>query len=101
MGEVCIPRERRVTGIALSCRLDMVARFTGGGTAVVTARTGSGHIRMVEAYIGPARSRDMAGITLSRSRNMVGVLTRRLSTVMAGGAAACHQVVVKLNRCPV
>ena len=79
----------------------MVTRFTRGRAAVMTAGAGAGHIRVVEAYIGPARSRDMAGVTLRGRRNMIRILARSLITVMAGRAAAGRQAMVKANRLPV
>ena len=79
----------------------MVARFTRGRSTIMTTGAGTGHIRMVEAHIGPARCRDMAGVALRGRGYMIRILTRCLITVMAGRAATGGQAMVEVHRPPV
>lgn len=63
-----------VTGVALGCARNVIGRFTQGRSAVVAGRAAASNRRrgrgMIEGAGRPAYGRVVAGITLSRGRNM-------------------------------
>lgn len=94
------PADRRcMAGVTLRISGNMGYRFTRGYDAVVAARTGAGHARVIEGAGAPG-NRSVAGFTGFAGHNVIIRLADRIHIVVAGFAASRDIAMIESDTCP-
>jgi len=94
------PGDRRVAVIAVVAAGDVRRMFAGRGIAVMTGKTGSEHLRVIDHVRGRPDHVVVAVLADIRRRDVRGVLAGRVGAVMAADAVTRDVHVIEVRRYP-